>query len=123
MWICKEPKLMRWLEQNPDRTEQLRIDTTDKNKDHTPDLIVLDAEPDYEDVVAMLVDCGVQPVDAKRYVTSVVKHPNEGTFWEVYGKGILGRAALRQTDINIVGLMALDLRSRRPDGQHWDFTR
>ena len=39
--------------------------------------------PEHEDVVALLVDCGVAPVETKRYITSVVKNPDAGTVWEV----------------------------------------
>ena len=78
---------------------------------------------DHHDVVALLVACGVEPVVANRYVASATKNPEAGTFWEVYGKGNLANAARRERDISVVGLRVLDLRSSRPDGEHWDFTR
>ena len=124
---------MKWLDQHPGRAEQLHIGTTERSTAPHSDVVVLEADtdppvdalgtPDHQDVVALLVDCGVEPVVANRYVASVVKNPDAGTFWEVYGKGNLANAALRQKDINVVGLRVLDLRSSRPDGEHWDFTR
>ena len=75
----------------------------------------------------MLVSNGVQPVDAQRLVTSLAKGTSingEPTgFFELYGQGGLSKAAKRFKGLNVRGLEVLDLRSARPDGVNWDFTR
>ena len=84
-------------------------------------------ESDFSDVVNMLLAHGVEPVEAQRYVTSVVKAKRDDKqptgFFEVYGQGSLKRTASRLPQLNVVGLEVLDLRSLRPDGQPWDFSR
>ena len=84
-------------------------------------------EDDFSSVVTMLVGHGVQPIDAQRFVTSLVKGEsgNEDAtgFVELYGQGGLSKAAKRFKGLNVRGLEVLDLRSARPDGESWDFTR
>ena len=92
------------------------------------DLLVFNGldEGDFKDVVSLLVAHGVEHLDAQRYVCSLVKgkSPNEpATFFEMYGQGGLSRAARHNPDLNVRGLEVMDLRTLRPDGQPWDFTR
>ena len=78
------------------------------------------------DVVTLLVSQGAGEVDAQRFVVTAVKgqpqHQPTG-FFELHGRGGLTRAAHRHTSLNVQGLEVLDLRTVRPDGKHWDFTR
>ena len=84
-------------------------------------------ENDFSNVVTMLVSRGVQAIDAQRLVTSMVKGTsyNQGPtgFFGLYGQGGLSRAARRHRSLNVEGLEVLDLRSTRPDGENWDFSR
>ena len=85
----------------------------------------LDAE-DFTDVASLLVSHGVTQLDTHKFLTSVTKSASQNepaTFFELYGQGGLSRAARRFRGLNVQGLEALDLRTQRPDGEHWDFTR
>ena len=80
----------------------------------------------FTDVVSLLVPRVVTQVDAQRFVTSVTKAEHGSgrtTFFELYGQGGLSRAARRYRGLNVQGLGVLDLRSHRPDGEPWGFTR
>ena len=83
-------------------------------------------ENEFSQVVTLLVSHGVDEVDAQRFVCSAVKgqSQNEPTgFFELYGRGGLSKAAKRYRGLNVEGLQVLDLRTSRPDGEAWDFTR
>ena len=84
-------------------------------------------ENDFRDVVSLLISHGVEPIEAQRYVTSVVKpkpcDDASATFFEVYGQGGLTRAAKRFPNLNVQGLEVMDLRSLKADGTPWDFLR
>ena len=88
----------------------------------------LDAD-DFTDVVTLLLGHGVPEVEAQRFVCSVVKASrsaeakNAVGFFEVCGQGGLSRAARRHRGFNVEGLQVMDLRTLRPDGEPWDFTR
>ena len=120
---AKRPNLCDGLIKLPSDTNKHNSTHRKNATNNAADLVVLDAETEFDDVVAMLVDCGVEPVDANRYITSVVMNSDSGTFGEVYGKSKLGNAVRREKDMNLVGLRALDLRFTRPDGEHSDSTR
>ena len=78
----------------------------------------------FGEVVDLLVEHGVTPVDATRFVVSAVTASRPpATFYEVYGQGGLTNAGKKYTGLNVQGLRVLDLRSLRPDGECWDFTR
>ena len=65
-------------------------------------------------------------IEAQRYVTNLVKQKSAGkpaTFFEVYGQGGLTRAANLHPALNVCGLEIMGLRTLRPDGQVWDFSR
>ena len=70
----------------------------------------------------MLMDLGVAPVDATRYVCKLTKAENPISLWEAYGRGEVGRLAKSQ-GLNVQGMRVLDLRFMNPDGLTWDFTR
>ena len=82
------------------------------------------------DMVAM-VDClqtlGVEPEIATRYAATIVKRAQSSrplTFYEAYGTGNMVHAASHNMrNLNIKGLAALDIRTVRPDGKPWDFTK
>ena len=75
----------------------------------------LDADS-FTDVTSRLVDHGVEPLDATRYVCSAVSVAKSGTCWEVYGRGGLADAANKYHGLNVRGLRVLDLRAHRADG-------
>ena len=84
---------------------------------------------DHEMVALMdiLQTLGVGPVEANRYSARIMRisaKPLNPTFVEMYGCGNIVHAAnhvLR--DLNVKGLCAFDLRTSRPDGEPWDFSR
>ena len=80
-------------------------------------------ESDFRTVTSLLVHHGVEPVEAQRFVTSTVRAHNKKSFFEMYGQGGLSRTAEVYKGLNVVGLRALDLRTLRPDGKAWDFSR
>lgn len=145
MGRAREPKLLRWFKGRPGRTLQFDK-TTDLEPTKTTDaesepatpasssssagppgsklVVVENRDVDsFTDVTALLVDHGVQPCDATRYVCAALRASNAGTFWELYGRGKLTDAYERNPGLNVKGLRVLDLRSHRPDAQTWDFDR
>ena len=85
-------------------------------------------ERDFKHVANLLVAHGVEHLDATRYLTALIKQktspsPDPTSFFELYGQGGLQRAAKLNPGLNVRGLEVLDLRTLRPDGQAWDFTR
>ena len=63
----------------------------------------------------------------RRFVCNAVKSKDSTSrptgFFELYGQGGLTRAARRYKGLNVQGPEVLDLRTLRPDGQNWDFSR
>ena len=92
------------------------------------DLLVFEGydEGDCKSAVNLLVSHGVQPIDAQRHVCNLMKGRSTGEpvgFFELYGQGGLKRAADQNPSLNVAGLEVLDLRTLRPDGRPWDFTK
>ena len=61
-----------------------------------------------------------------RCVCNLARGKSQGSstgIFELYGQGGLSRAARRYHGLNVRGLGVLDLRTLRPDGEHWDSTR
>ena len=65
---------------------------------------------------------GVDTVQANRFAAALVR--SKPTLLELYGRGKIKDAANgSHRDLNIIGQDALDLRTCKPDGSPWDFTR
>ena len=81
----------------------------------------MDAGADFNAMVSTLQTLGVEATQAAQYVASLHKRPV--TVFEAYGRGALTEQATKQRrNLNLEGLAAMDLRTCKPDGQHWDFT-
>ena len=70
--------------------------------------------------VDMLVEMGVEPIDAQRYMFKLTKNSNQVTFHEFYGRGTLVEQA-ELSSFNVKGLRSLDFANVKPDGSRWDF--
>ena len=102
-----------------------------ENASSMVDSIVPDkeAQPEHTDRVLeyiALLDClqtnGVDPVQAVRYVQSLVA--SDPSVSVVYGRGsIVGAANSTRRNLNIKGLSALDIRTFKENGQPWDFSK
>ena len=73
--------------------------------------------------MGLLVDGGVEPVEATRRVCSAVKPAKQRTGWELFGRGERSDAANLVKGLNVAGLRVRDVRSHRPGGGTWDFTK
>ena len=90
---------------------------------------VVDGLDDHEMVALMdiLQTLGVGPEEANRYSSKIMRirsQPLNPTFVEMYGCGNIVHAAnhvLR--NLNVEGLNAFDLRTSKPNGVAWDFSR
>ena len=90
----------------------------------------MDVQFDHQDMVDtisaitdVLQTLGVDPAIATRYASSIRKK-TKPTLVEVFGVGNIMRTANEgANDFNIEGLAALDLRSKKPNGQAWDFRK
>lgn len=96
-------------------------------------------DPDNDQMMSSLVDVlqtlGVSVGDATAYALNVVKdripisaiHNGASynpTFFEIYGQGNLVKAAHGcRRNLNLQGLHALDLRTSKPNGEAWNFSR
>ena len=86
-------------------------------------------ESDHEMIAMMdiLQTLGVEPEEANRFSSRVMrisKQPLNPTFVEMYGCGNIVTAAnhvLR--NLNVTGLCAFDLRTAKPTGEAWDFSK
>ena len=83
------------------------------------------------EMVAMmdiLQTLGVDVEDANRFCAKAVRtaaqHANEPSFVEAYGTGrIVEQANGVLRNLNVKGLAAFDLRTRKEDGSPWDFSK
>ena len=86
-----------------------------------------DDSPNMVALVDSLQILGVDCVDATRYAMQIVKQhrsTRRPTFIEMYGAGHMVEMAHGPArNLNLKGLGALDLRTCKPNGQPWDFTR
>ena len=90
---------------------------------------VVDGSDDHEMIALMdiLQTLGVGPMEANRYSSKIMRissQPLNPTFVEMYGCGNIVHAAnhvLR--NLNVEGLNAFDLRTSKPNGVAWDFSR
>ena len=75
-------------------------------------------------MVDYLVMSGVKEAVARKHVKAMRSPKPMATFSEVYGRGSIVECANKaRRDLNLKGLHAMDLRTVRPDGQPWDFSR
>ena len=89
----------------------------------------VDESEDHEMVALMdiLQTLGVGPEEANRYSSKIMRISSQllnPTFVEMYGCGNIANAAnhvLR--NLNVEGLNAFDLRTAKPSGVAWDFSR
>ena len=80
------------------------------------------------DMVNVLQTLGVDALDATRFVGNIIRDTSNArvdspTFVEAYGVGNMVEAASRHRNLNVVGLAALGIRTKRPDGIPWDFSK
>ena len=69
-----------------------------------------------------LQSLGVNVIDANRFVASVIRP--QPTLMEMYGRGnIVAMANDSARDVSVLGDMAFDVRTTKPSGEPWDFTR
>ena len=112
-----------------DLENHLQRDGGDWNPDYGPyDLEDFDMgrmdEDDGDEMVSSLIMAGATADQAQAYAAVVRGQPSDKvpTFMEFYGRGSILREANRaRRCLNIKGIHALDLRTFRPDGKHWDF--
>ena len=65
---------------------------------------------------------GVDIIKANRFVASLVK--SKPSLMELYGRGSICKAANgSHRNLNVLGEDALDLRTCKPSGERWDFTK
>ena len=65
----------------------------------------------------------VDPVLATRFACSLVKKPSPSVL-ELYGReSIVHGANVSSTNLNTQDMGALELRTLKPSGQPWDFTK
>ena len=129
-----DPKLKRWLAEHPDRPfnwdgptapAPANVDDCPQRGDTGQPLVFEDLEgKDFGAVVDALLLQGASPVDATRFVCSIVKSKQPIAFHELYGQGNLCKLASEMlASRNVTGLRALDMRTKKPNGQPWDFRR
>ena len=96
-------------------------------------------DPDNDHVMSSMIDVlqtvGVSVGDATAYATMVIKdrapisavqagQQYDPTFFELYGKGNLVRASHGcRRHLHVNGLDAFDLRTMKPNGEYWDFSK
>ena len=75
------------------------------------------------DIAGSLTLAGVTPKVASVKARDLVD-PDAATFLELYGRGsICHEANQSRKNLNVCGLGALDLRTTKPDGSNWDFSK
>ena len=97
----------------------------DENEDDVAQIFG-DFEDDPGPLVQTLVRCGVDRQVALDKVHTMMKHDDipPVTFVELYGRGGIHYEANRsRRDLNVMGLGACDLRTTKPDGNPWDFSK
>ena len=85
-----------------------------------------DSDSSMTTMMDVLQCLGVEPEVANCFYVSVLKQVRKQprpTFVEVYGGGAIGEAATKLRNLNLQGLDAFDLRTRKPNGEFWDFDR
>ena len=96
-------------------------------------------DPDNDHVMSSMIDVlqtvGVSVGDATAYATMVIKdrapisavqagQQYDPTFFELYGKGNLVRASHGcRRHLHVNGLDAFQLRTMKPNSEHWDFSK
>ena len=74
-------------------------------------------------MVDYLVLVGAEPIEAKDRVNSM-RGRRSTTFMEVYGGGAINECAnIARRERGLKGIGALDIRTTKPDGPPWDFTK
>ena len=76
-----------------------------------------------EKIVMALTIASVTVEKAKIYAASMCRRAPTTTFIEVYGRSIRDQSLLTRRKLNVEGLNALDLRTTKPNGQPWAFSK
>ena len=85
-----------------------------------PDMDVADENAMVKDLVLS----GVYRKRAKKRVEAMTSSRPMATLTEVYGRGrIVDCANHARRDLNVLGMGAFDMRTSKPDGTPWDFSR
>ena len=96
-------------------------------EDDVLDDLLEEMDEDPSEISGHMVDAfllaGADPHKAKDHVKTILdKRPT--TFVEVFGRGgICDEANGPRRNLNLVGLNAFDMRTTKPDGDTWDFSR
>ena len=78
---------------------------------------------DNDEMLDTLMMMGVSLPEARARVCAIRSSRPAATFTAVFGGGAIVECANKaRRDLNTVGLRALDLRTRKPDGQPWNFS-
>ena len=143
--VPTEPMVEDPLERTPDMNEPEDIvvdDTHDFYREvddaldvawDGPDLVEDEDEHMMTPLVDVLQTLGVSAADATMYAVRAVKNkPKQPTQFgsyqptmiEIYGHGTIVNASHGcRRNLNVNGLHALDLRTQKPDGEPWDFSK
>ena len=96
----------------------------ESNPDAMVDALLADDKEQDRIIEDYLVILGVEKADARNHVCAMRSTRAAATFSEVYGGGSIVECANRsRRGLNIKGLRALDLRTAKPDGTPWDFSK
>ena len=79
-------------------------------------------DPDASMVEALRM-AGVDEEKAQACAHSMMSLTPPSTFVEVYGSSIFDHNLMSRRNLNIEGLHSFDLRSLKPDGNPWNFTK
>ena len=66
---------------------------------------------------------GVTGSDARPAARAMMSVQPPSSFVEVYGDSITNHNLLSRRNLNITGLQAMDIRTCKPNGQPWDFSK
>ena len=132
------------VDTTPHVNEPTMIDDTSQFFEDVNDALDVDwqgeelEDPEGDHLMSSMVDVlqtlGISASDAVAYSVDMVKnrplrpvqygHPYNPTMMEVYGKGnIVAASHGPRRNLNIDGLRAFDLRTVKPDGEAWNFSK